>query len=278
MLLSTCVKITSKLRQFKIDKLIDFQNNQRSHWLSALCFPLESYGYDNKKFGFLLSHRLKDTVSAMSPVSHQFQVLRMLNIELKEGTRLELWPSKDDEKYAQDLLESQWLSDYLHIVGINMSASEKWVTKNWPVRHIARLCDILSTKNIRVIITGTEKDQATIDELLHMTKAKPAVFAGKTNVLQLACLIQRCHVYVTPDSAPMHIAAAVKTPFIAFFGPTDPIRHLPPADRFIVLKKDLSCSPCYNGKHCKIQTHACMTEITPEEVARNIEKLIGLKK
>ena len=82
---------------------------------------------------------------------------------------------------------------------------------------------------------------------------------------------------MTPDSAPMHIAAAVGTPFIAFFGPTDPLRHLPPADRFVILKRNLPCAPCYNARHCKIGTHACMREITPEEVAGEIEKLMELK-
>lgn len=271
-------KVAARLRRLKIDKIIDFQNNRRSHLLAALSFPLESYGYHNKKLGFLLTNRIKDKFGAMSPVSHQFQILRMLNIELKEGTRLELWPSQDHERYAGELLESQWLADYPRIVGINIAASEKWVTKNWPLAHIARLCDILSAKNIRVIITGTQKDQNTVEELVHMTKAKPAVFAGKTDVLQLASLIKRCHAYVTPDSAPMHIAAAVKTPFVALFGPTNAIRHLPPADCFSVLKKDLPCAPCYNARHCKIQTHACMNDITPEEVAREIEKLMRLKR
>ncbi|HLD87870.1 MAG TPA: glycosyltransferase family 9 protein, partial [Candidatus Omnitrophota bacterium] len=93
------------------------------------------------------------------------------------------------------------------------------------------------------------------------------------NILQLAALLGRCRVYVSPDSAPLHVASAMKVPVIALFGPTDPKRHMPPG-RAVVLKRDLKCSPCYSGQ-CKIRTHACMEEITPEEVFKKIKELIS---
>ncbi len=266
-------KYARRLRGYKIDKLIDFQNNRASHLLSFLSFPLESFGYDNGKFGFLLSKRIKETKDVMAPVEHQFKILKLLDIEYHHQTRLELWPSEEDKRYAQTLLDSEWLGNAKEIVGMNLAASERWKTKNWPLEYMARLCDMLSTKNIRVILTGTEKDRGTARELLKLTKSKPAVFAGKTNIMQLAALIERCHVFITPDSAPMHVAAAVETPFIAFFGPTDDKRHLPPAGRFLVLKRDLPCMPCYSSV-CKIKTHACMREILPEEVMKSIEGLM----
>ena len=89
----------------------------------------------------------------------------------------------------------------------------------------------------------------------------------------MAALIKRCQVFITPDSAPLHIAAAMQTPVIAFFGPTDSKRHAPPAKRIIVLEKKLTCSPCY-GTRCRILTHACMKEIKPEEVAKTVESLM----
>lgn len=268
-------KFAEKLRRYQPDKVIDFQNNRTSHLLAFLCWPLESYGYDNKKWGFLLSQRIRDDAGPMSPVSHQFQILRMLDIEMTGAQRLELWPSPEDESYVQNLLDSEWLGNKTNIVGVNIAASEKWITKNWPLKSIGRLCDLLSEKNIRVIITGTEKDKEAARELLNLTKAKPALFIGKTDILQLAALIKRCRVYLTPDSAPMHIAAAVGTPLIALFGPTDHVRHLPPAEKFSVLRKDLPCSPCYSAR-CKITTHDCMNHITPEQVLLEIEKLMEL--
>ena len=271
--ISGLVRFSGKLRRHHIDSVIDFQNNRMSHLLAFLCWPLESFGYDNGKWGKLLSNSIKDDAGPMSPVNHQFQLLRMLGIEMTGRQRLELWPSQEDDTYAQGLLDSEWLGNATNIVGINIAASEKWATKNWPLKHLGRLCDLLSARNIRVLITGTEKDRQAAHELLTYTKAKPALLIGKTDILQLAAIIKRCKVLLTADSAPMHIAAAVGTPFVALFGPTDHVRHLPPAEKFSVLRKDLPCSPCYSSR-CKITTHDCMKHITPEQVLSEIEMFL----
>jgi ADP-heptose:LPS heptosyltransferase len=187
---------------------------------------------------------------------------------------LELWPTEADKKHVQKLFDSEWIGEGAQVVGINLSASEKWPTKNWPIEHLARLCDILSSWNIRVVLTGTGKDRDLGQHLLRLTKSKPANFVAKTDIMQLAALIKRCQVFITPDSAPMHIAAAMRTPFIAFFGPTAATRHLPPAKVCVVMEKKMNCAPCY-GKTCKIKTHACLREILPEDVAQAVKKIVA---
>ena len=271
------LKLSRGLNKYKFDKIIDFQNSHRSHLLAFFSFPQESYGYDNGKFGFLLSNRIKDGRREISPVEHQFLILKKLGIRFKKDYFLEVWSSQHDEEYIRQLLDSEWVGKKCHVVGINISASERWETKNWPIDHIASLCDILSSQNIRVIITGTKRERPLVKQLTKLTRAKPAIFIGKTDVLQLAALIKRCQVYITPDSAPMHLAAAVGTPFIAFFGPTDPVRHLPPARKFTIFRKELNCTPCYSTA-CLIRTHACMDQITPQEVALKVIEFMELKK
>lgn len=267
------IKLGVGLMKQQFDIVIDFQNNRKSHVLSFLSFARNSYGYNNGKFGFLLTDPVQRPNHQMPPVQHQFQVLSMLGIPYKDSVRLELWPSEKDKKYLDDLFNEQWLSHQTHIVGVNIAASAQWPTKNWPVEHLAKLCDLLASENIRVVVTGMEKDKPAMRQLLGLTKAKPADFVGKTDILQLAELISRCKVYVSPDSAPLHIAAAMRTPSVSFFGPTSSSRHLPPAKHYRVIEKKLECAPCYS-KECRIKTHACMREITPEEVLENIHALM----
>lgn len=266
------LKFAKKLRVFKFDKVIDFQNNRKSHLMAFLTLAKERYGYRNKKLGFLLNRGIRDTGKKVSPVAHQFEILKEFDIKDK-GVVLELWPSQQDKDCAKELLESEWLKNVKNIVGINLAASERWQTKNWPIEHWAEVCDRLSEKNIRVIITGIEKDMPAYQQLRGLVKSKPANFIGRTDVMQLAALIKYCKVFLTPDSAPMHVAAAMHVPFIAFFGPTDSERHLPPAKRFVVMEKKLECAPCYNTR-CNILTHACMKDITVNEVMVKIEELL----
>jgi heptosyltransferase-1 len=269
--------ILQRLRKYRFDKIIDFQNTNRSHLLSFLCFPRASYGYRNKKLGFLLSDGIPDKGRNIPPVQHQFRVLNELGIVYDDNTRIQMWPRPDDVAYARELLHSEWIDEVNHpVVGINISASERWPSKNWSMRALAELCDMLSAQNIRVVITGMDKDLPMAQELKRFLKSKPAIFVGKTNLLQLSALISLCRVYVSSDSAPLHVAAAMGTPAVALFGPTSPERHLPPADHIKAICRKLPCHPCYEPK-CKKAKHVCMNEITANEVFFEIKKFLLLK-
>ena len=263
--------IGSILRKKNFDIVIDLQNSRASHILSYLSSCVNSYGYDNKKLAFLLKHRIKDQKPPIDPVTHQFRILKMLGIDLSDNS-LELWPSAEDIKYVEELLNAQWLSEAQKIVGINISASKRWNTKLWPRQYLMRLCEELGLADIRVVITGTAQDLDYANMLVNSLKNTKIINAcGKTSVNELAVLIKKCHVFISADSSPLHIASAVGTPFIALFGPTDARRHLPPGKNCIVINKDLGCSPCYKTK-CR--TKRCMASISPEEVLAAIEKLL----
>jgi ADP-heptose:LPS heptosyltransferase len=176
-------------------------------------------------------------------------------------------------------LNGRWIDEKNHvIVGINIAASERWPSKNWPVASVAELCDRLAADSVRVVITGMEKDREFVRAVMKRAKSKPAMLEGKTNVLQLAAVIGYCKVFVTPDSAPLHIASAMGVPVIALFGPTSPERHVPPGKGVNVMTKEMECRPCYRPT-CRLggSTHACLKDITPYEVYLEIKKILKPK-
>lgn len=266
------LQLIEKLRKYRFDRVIDFQNSRKSHFISFLLFPKESFGYDGK-WGFLLTNRLKDRKAKLPPVEHQFQILQTLGIQPPKDLQLELWISDQDKNYAKELLQSEWMGNSKEMVGINLSASEHWPTKNWPIEYMAELCDKLAAKNIRTFVTGVDKDRSKGRDLLALAKSKPASFIGKTDILQLAALIKHCKVFITPDSAPLHVAAAVGVPTIAFFGPTESIRHVPPVKNIFIFEKKPACAPCYSST-CKMTTHACMRDISVTDVLSKIKQMM----
>ena len=140
---------------------------------------------------------------------------------------------------------------------------------------LAELCDILAREfNIRVVLTGQREDLKFANQIMRLTKSKPITAVGKTDIMELASLIKHFKVYLTPDSAPMHIAASVGVPFVALFGPTDPLRHLPPSKDYIVLYKgaDVKCAPCYSP-HC-MKNYRCMKKITVDDAFGAIKKFL----
>jgi len=259
------------LRKKNFDLVIDLQNSRASHILAYLSGCINRYGYNNKKFAFLLNHTVYEHKPLVDPVTHQFKILKMLGIDLLNNS-LELWPSSEDQKAVDELLNAQWLSQAQKVVGINISASKRWSTKLWPLEYLICLCEELGLKDIRVIITGTCQDQAQANLLINSLKNTKIINAcGKTNINELAVLIKKCQVFISADSSPLHIASSVGTAFIALFGPTDALRHLPPGNNYVVINKKLHCSPCYKTK-CR--TKRCMVQISPAEVFEAVIKLL----
>ncbi|MEW6171115.1 MAG: glycosyltransferase family 9 protein, partial [Candidatus Omnitrophota bacterium] len=188
-----------------------------------------------------------------------------------EDAHLEIWPDKDDEEYIEKFLEANWAVDD-KLIGINLGASFKWQTKIWPVEYISILAQKISQKGMRLVITGTQEDLELLEPIKDsLDKTKSIIACGKTSINQLACLIKRCRVFISSDSAPLHVASSVGVACIALFGPTDPKRHMSYNQNSIVITKELKCSPCYKPK-CK--TRDCLKQITPEEVFEKIQELL----
>lgn len=270
------LRVARKLRAENFDMSIDFQNNKKSHMLAFLSCAPKRYGYDNGKLSFLLNRKIKDPGFPVDPVEHQSKVLNLLGI-YKIDKKPKLWPSKEDEIWADDFLGSHWLKERQKIIALNIGASSGWATKLWPPEYFAEVCNRLAANfGIRIIVIGLERERPLVNSFLKRAKCKPIDAIGKTNIPRLASLIKKCNLLLSSDSAPLHVAASVGTPFIALFGPTDPRRHLAPADRnCVILKKALKCSPCYH-RHCK-RHHRCMRSIKPDEVHEAIVKLLGIK-
>lgn len=266
------LRLAAKLRSEDFDISVDLQNNKKSHLLAFLAMARERYGYDNRKWSFLLNRKISMPRSQMGPVEHQSGVLGLLGITGINDT-LELWPGEEAESRADRLLKDNWMKSGQKLVAVSLSASKRWLTKNWPISSIVELSELLAKeKGIRMVIVGSSEDKDLAREFVKRTSAKPIDLTGKTNVLELAAVIEKCEALLTGDSAPVHVAAAVGTPFVVLFGPTDPARHAPPANDFKVLRKKLRCSPCY--KPTCIRNVKCLTSIKVEEVYEALKEVM----
>ncbi|MFC1806799.1 lipopolysaccharide heptosyltransferase II [Candidatus Omnitrophota bacterium] len=263
--------ISSETRGGSADIAIDLQNNKKSHLFAFLSCAPRRIGYKTKKLDFLLNEKVVGQRMEMSPIKHQFKILKTIGINSIPKS-CEFIVSDSEIEYADRLLAEGWVAKKQLIVGLNCGSSKRWKTKRWPTRHLAKLCDLLAQKRVRVVITGNKDDKNEAENIMMLANSKPLDLTGKTDIMELAAIIKRCAVFVTPDSAPMHIAALMGVPFVALFGATDPKRHLEPSEQYRVIYKDLKCAPCYKT-NC--DNKKCMEDITPEEVISCVEELIG---
>jgi lipopolysaccharide heptosyltransferase II len=264
------LKIGAIVRRKAFDMSLDFQNSRASHVIAWLGAIPQRFGYSGRKFGFFINNRLNYLKMGVGPVEEQFRILKRAGINTIGGSKhLEMWPSKEDFLYVDNFLKNEWVGESQVLVGINIGAS--WRTKRWPLKCFARLADMLAMKDIRVVVTGSEEEINIANDLIDMARSKVINAVGETTIMQLAALLKRCKVFVTSDSAPMHIASAMGTSFVALFGPTDSRRHFEPTERGVVIHKKVNCGPCYKSDCKKV---LCMERISVDEVFKAVmEKL-----
>ncbi len=137
-----------------------------------------------------------------------------------------------------------------------------WETKLWENGKFALLADRISRElGIAVVLTGG--DAKPLEKIRELMKTEALNLGGQTTLRELAALYKMAKIVVTTDSGPMHLAAAVGTPVVALFGPTDPARTGPFGLGHLVIRTGLSCSPCLR-KQCP--NPRCMTEISVDAV------------
>jgi len=264
------IRISGIIRRSFFDISIDLQNNRFSHVLAWLGTVRRRYGYNNGKLGFLLNNGLRYKKIKTGPLEEQFRVLKKAGVNtIGASRRLEIWPGREDFLYVDNLLKDAWVREGQPLIGINIGG--RWKTKRWPLKYFARLSDMLAAKDMRVVVTASKGEEALARDLEGAIRGKVINAAGKTTLPQLAALVKRCKVFVTGDSAPMHIASSMGTNFVALFGPTDAKRHLEPTDKGRVIQKDVRCGPCYKPG-CK--KPVCMERISVEEVYRLVMERI----
>ncbi|MDH4324490.1 MAG: glycosyltransferase family 9 protein [Betaproteobacteria bacterium] len=96
---------------------------------------------------------------------------------------------------------------------------KRWNTPGWHA-----LMGWLHAEGLRVVITGgpSEEERAYVREVLSGVKQPVIDVCGRLRFAQTADLLRRAALFVGPDTATTHLAAACATPTVALFGPTDP--------------------------------------------------------
>lgn len=148
---------------------------------------------------------------------------------------------------------------------IVLHPSARWRTKLWEVERWRALARALLAEGVGLFLTGSRDDEPAAAAILAGLDPSPLSLVGRLSLTQLTAVLQDVDLLIAVDSGPMHIAAAVGTPVVALFGPTDP-RRTGPLGPGRVLRRELPCSPCLQ-RRCRIaDTYLCMRDLTVAEV------------
>lgn len=145
--------------------------------------------------------------------------------------------------------------------------ASRWPSKNWPAACFAdTLSRISKRRNISVFLIGRASDRGLCSEVADRMGDGAVNLAGEMALAQTGGLLREMDLLIANDSGPVHMAAAVRTPSLVVFGPTDPTRTGPYGDVHRVVTASLPCSPCFS-RTCGQPGIPCLSGVTPERVA-----------
>ena len=223
-------------------------------------------GYDNEIRKFLLTNPKKKTNKASS------HILSYLNLVNKSISNCDDKPKLKFNKFHQkDIIKNSV------IVSI-CPGGDYGQAKRWPVKNFNNLIKKLIKYVDKVQILGSEKDLSNSNKIMKNLEAEKKIenYVGKTSISQVITLIANSNFIITNDTGLMHIASALNIQTISIFGSTSPSANPPLADNSIILKKKISCSPCFKSI-CDYGHYNCIKSISVDDVLSQLDKVSCLK-
>lgn len=185
---------------------------------------------------------------------------------------LRLRPTLAGIQRAQELRGDLDLPSDLPWVGLNPGAAFG-PAKRWPARRWSQLADRLSAETGAVVLIFGGSDEIPLaEEIQAWMQSKARIIAGRTDLPCLLAMIEAMDLFITNDSGPMHLAAALDVPQIALFGSTDEVATGPWSERARVIHKHVECSPCLR-RECPIDLR-CFTRISVDEVSAAAREIL----
>jgi heptosyltransferase-3 len=174
-------------------------------------------------------------------------------------------------------------------------ASPMYTYKRWTMAGWRGLAATLRERGLATLVSGGEGDRQYLDAILGGSDV--ARLDGKLGWPQLAAALAAARVYIGPDTAVTHLAAATGTPTVALYGPTDP-RVWGPWPRggldrpwaaagtiqqrgnVWLVQNPLPCLPCgQEGCQRRLNSYSqCLDELSTNQVMVAVDQALAVRK
>lgn len=222
------------------------------------------------------THHYPVALTGRHTVETHLDALRRLGVQPGEAERdLLLVPGELAEKTVDEILGEHGVDDFVHV-----HPTSRWLFKCWREDKVAAVIERLAAEGCRVVITAAPDDRelAMVRNILgHVgDTAKDSVtdLSGQLSLKELAALTARARLFFGMDSVPMHIAAAMGTPCVALFGPSNPVLWGPWRVPHRIIQSEMHpCTPCGIDGCGGGKVSECLTTLEVERVWRAIDEL-----
>jgi len=260
--------IARKLRDKRFDIVISPHRSHRSAALAWLTHAPVRIGFNENALPFVWTHRIARRGN-LHEVERNLELIKVAGEpgnDYKPQLEIAVTPAgkKGAEALAGDFLETGFR--------VGIAPGSVWGAKRWPPEKFAALMDALGQeRDARFALIGGPGDAGITASVKKQTRADALDLAGKTTIEEMAALLSHLDMFITNDTGPMHVAAALGIPIVAIFGATTPEMGFAPYTkkaRVIEPPDKLDCRPCspHGPQKCPEGHFRCMNDITPDAV------------
>jgi len=256
----------SDLRAAKYEVAVDLQGAVRSAILARLSGAQVIYGAAQPRenvASMLYTHQV--ITRRAHVVEQNLSIAEAVTRSSLSVPQVELPHDEATEKECERQLAERGIRDF---VLLNPGAG--WGAKQWPAERYAQVAKQLAENGLRSLVNfGPGEEELARNVAQASSGAAEAVGSSLT---QLIALTRRACVFVGGDTGPMHLAAALRVPVVAIFGPTNPARNGPFGTRAIVLRSPGSAT----SHKRRAQPDEGLLEITADQVVDAARQLLRL--
>ena len=257
------------LRRKHFDLAVIYHTKQKTNLACFLAGIPVRLGYLNKKYGFFLSHPVKDErhLGIKHELDYCLDLIKHVGVDHADP-HLEVPFNKETESWAKTFVAA--LPGSGPLVALHPDAS--CPTRHWPVESFAVVAQRLSSElKVRVVIVGGPSTTP------FAARIPGGDLTGKFTLAQLVAFLKHCALLISNDSGPVHLAAAVGTPVISLFlrnqPGINPERWRPLSDKAVLLLNKPG-EAIVVGPHNAVLSGR-YDSITPDEVFAAAQKILG---
>lgn len=273
------LQLLRSIRKEKIDLLFDLRADDRGAYVSLLsgakiraALYYKGIDWRNRMFTHLaVPPETKERVFGAAEQS--LKILRSFGIQ--ETTSIpQIIVSNATRNRVTELLMSEKIVTEKGYVTINPFS--RWSYKEWGIDKWQQIISFIRQKyKMPVLIMGSKEERVRADELISAGSSLAYNLAGKTTLQEMAGILQQSSLHIGVDSAAPHIAAAVGTPTLTIYGPSDWREWAPPGEKNQVVLPDMDCVPCRKKGCDGSEQSKCLDKLDVAKVQDALEKMFN---
>jgi ADP-heptose:LPS heptosyltransferase len=255
----------------RYDVAIDLQGLIKSAVLSRAAVPRRVVGFVGahlrEPWARMLYSETVDPGERRHVIDKNLALMRAVGV----GDTQVAFPLSIPQTDAVDIVDGR------HPAGrfVLLNPGAAWPNKRWPPARFGTLAAAIRGRlGLPSIVLWGPSEQPLAAAVVAASDGA-ASLAPRTAILDLPGITRRAALMVSGDTGPLHIAAAVGTPIVALFGPSDPGRNGPWSPLDVTLSRYSRCT-CQYERRCRQDT-PCIEAIPVDEVVAAVDRRIGVR-